>query len=108
MRVATFVDGVLLAVIIFVWMWTWWWNRRVIHARLEPDYEAATAALTAALIRHRFDLLSIEKHRADVARAVTDAGSRLLERDLTPEETDGMMAKWFAEYYAAIRGKEKP
>ncbi len=71
MTAATFVNGVLLAVIIATWIWTWWWNRRVIQHHPEPDYEAATAALTLAIIRHR-GALGIETHRAEIARTVVD------------------------------------
>lgn len=76
MRVATFVDGVLLAAIIFVWIWTWWWNRQVTQHFPEPDFDAATVRLTVELILifgPDTEQVPLEAHRAAMARNVVNA-----------------------------------
>ena len=69
----TAVQGALLAVILATWMWTWWWNRYVVTYRPEPNYDAATEALTTGVIRHFNEGLGLEAHRARIAREVVDA-----------------------------------
>ena len=67
------VHGALLAAILATWMWTWWWNRYVVTYRPEPDYVAATDALTIGVIRHLNEGLGLEANRATIAREVVDA-----------------------------------
>ncbi len=94
MRVATFVDSVLLAAIIFVWMWTWWWNRRVIHHQEEPDYHAAMAVLTLMLQESRWPLYA---RRLQITKAVIDVGNRVLDRDLTLAEINEITNAYIAD-----------
>lgn len=79
MRLATFVDAVLLAAIIFVWMWTWWWNRRAKRIELEAV---------------RYVLVVI---RNSPPRAMSE-----YERTVWREGVDDAMAA----YLAAVEGKE--
>ena len=73
MKAITVVQGTLLAVILATWMWTWWWNRYVTTHRPDPDYDAATAALTRAIIKVGVHGTWIGSHRAGIAREIVDA-----------------------------------
>ncbi len=73
MTAITAVQGALLAVILVTWMWTWWWNRYVVTHQPEADYDAATEALTRAIIRVGVSGVWIGSHRAAIAREIVDA-----------------------------------
>lgn len=91
MSAVTFVNGVLLAVIIATWIWTWWWNRRVVTDTAELDYLAAMRTLTLMLIETPRPLYA---RREQITRAVLDVGTRLLDRELTLAEINAITSAY--------------